>query len=172
MTYHPTVQRILDLLRQHKAWHETFEHEPVRTSEEASRTRTGYTLEQGAKALIVRVKTAGTSKHIMLVFPAHRRFDSKKVKAALQVKDIRFATEEEVSQITQGVQVGGVPPFGHLFQLETYVDPSLFEHENIVFNAGDRSFSIGMKAEDYKRIEQPTLISLTEDVSSSQATTV
>ena len=33
-------------------WYETFENEPVRISEEASKLRTGYTIGQGAKAII------------------------------------------------------------------------------------------------------------------------
>lgn len=56
MEYHEVVSKILDLLRNGGYWFETFEHEPVRTSEEAAKARTGYTLAQGAKAMIVRVK--------------------------------------------------------------------------------------------------------------------
>ena len=41
MTYHPVVEKIKDLLTQRGAWFETFEHAPVRTSEEAAKVRTG-----------------------------------------------------------------------------------------------------------------------------------
>ena len=61
----------------------------------------------------------------MLVFPADLKFDSKKAKTAIGAKSISFATEEEVAQVTGGIQVGGVPPFGNLFDLPVYADQSL-----------------------------------------------
>jgi Ala-tRNA(Pro) deacylase len=159
--YHPVVAQIIELLEKNSCWFETFEHKPVRTSEEAAKIRTGYSISQGAKALIVRIKiTNSDKKFVMLVVPADKRFDPAKVKAMFNAKDVRFATEEEVSDLTSDVQPGGVPPFGNLFNLEFIVDPLLFENEKIVFNAGDRSFSVAMKSEDYKRILEPRIESI------------
>lgn len=159
MTYHPVVQKIVGLLTEHKVWFETFEHGAVRTSEEAAKTRTGYTLSQGAKALIVRVKKAGGEKQFaMVVIPGDQRFDTAKLKTALAAKDIRFATVEEVAEVTGGVLPGGVPPFGNVFGLSVSADRSLFHNEKIVFNAGDRRFSIGMYAADYKQLVQPEIV--------------
>ncbi len=163
MDYHPAVARIQELLTQNGVSFETFEHEAVRTSEEASRVRTGYTLEQGAKALIVRAKEAGKEKRfVMFVMPAHLRLDTAKVKANLGFSDVRFATEAEVGELTSGVLPGGVPPFGNLFDLPVYVDERLSENERIVFNAGDRRFSIGMKSEDYLKLVVPVVDDITE----------
>jgi prolyl-tRNA editing enzyme YbaK/EbsC (Cys-tRNA(Pro) deacylase) len=193
--YHPTVQKILDLLKQTNFWFETFEHEPVKTSEQAALTRPGYTLHQGAKAMIVKVypntkkiiltspltnsikssnnnkstiqdfgvgasKTKSYGKFVMLVFPADQKFDSDKVRKSLNVKSLRFATEAEVGELTVGVQIGGVPPFGNLFNLDVYADPSLFLNEKIVFNAGDRGFSVAMKSADYRTIINPQITAL------------
>ncbi len=156
MKYHEVTTQIINLLEANGAWFETFEHEPVRTSEEAAKIRNGYTIHQGAKALIVRVKiTNANKKFMMLVFPGDLRFDTTQVKQLFSAKDVRFATEEEVLKLTNGIQPGGVPPFGNLFSLEVIVDPSLLQNEKIVFNAGDRSFSIGMKSADYKMIVSP-----------------
>ncbi len=157
--YHPIASRIVELLKSDNYWYETFEHEPVRTSEEASKVRNGYSAKQGAKALIVRVKISNSDKKfVMLVFPGDLRFDNSKVKSLFSAKDVRFATEDEVKEITAGVQPGGVPPFGNLFQLETIVDPSLLQNEKIVFNAGDKSFSVGMKSTDYIEIVKPKVV--------------
>ena len=159
--YHEVVSKILNLLTAKNVWYETFEHEPVRTSEEAANVRKDYSLSQGAKALIVRVReTDNTRKFIMLVMPADKKLDSKKAKKSLSLKDISFASIQEVSDTTGGVQVGGVPPFGNLFGLEVYVDPSLFDHEKIIFNAGDRRVSVAMKSEDYKQIVNPKIIEI------------
>lgn len=156
MSYHPAAARILDLLKDNEVWFETFEHEPVRTSEEAARTRPGYTLHQGAKALVVRIKRSESDKRfVMLVFPADLRFDNAKVKALFDAKDVRFASEDEVAQLTGGVQPGAVPPFGNLFGLHVVADPDIFQNEKIVFNAGDRCFSVAMKSADYRTIVVP-----------------
>jgi len=87
MTYHEVVSKILDSLRQNNCWFETFEHEPVRTSEEAAKTRPGYSLHQGAKAMIVKAKGTQT-RFVMLVLPADLRFDNSRLKVLLQAKDI------------------------------------------------------------------------------------
>lgn len=160
MNYHEAVSKILELLNQHGCTYRTFEHEPVRTSDEAAKTRPGYSLKQGAKAMIVRAKTTEGKKFVMLVFPADQKFDNAKVRQALGAKDIRFATEEEIFALTGGVLPGAVPPFGNLFKLPVYADPLLFENEEMVFNAGDRSFSIAMKTADYKKMVDLNVVNL------------
>ena len=158
MVHHPVTQKILDLLNHDSCWYETFEHEEVRTSEEAAKTRPGYSLRQGAKALIVRAKMAGGErKFVMVVIPADRRFATDKVKKVTGAKDIRFASEEEVADLTGGVKPGAVPPFGNMFGLDVITDASLYDNEKIVFNAGERGFSVAMKSADYRRLVDPNV---------------
>jgi len=157
MKYHEVTEKIQTLLTQNGINFDTFEHEPVRTSAEASKVRTGYSIEQGAKALITRVKKDGEKKFVMIVVPGNKKFDKDKLKSEFGLSDVRFATENEASEITSGVEFGGVPPLGNLFGLEVYVDRALLENERIIFNAGDRSFSLGMRSEDYIKIVEPKL---------------
>jgi Ala-tRNA(Pro) deacylase len=157
MSEHPIAQKIINQIDAINGWHEEFEHAMVRTSEEANAVRDGYNLAEGGKALIVRVKIRGEGKKfVMLVLPGDAKFDSKKAKIAINASDLRFAREEEVAEITQGVKPGGVPPFGNLFGIQVFADDSVFEHEKMVFNAG-RNYSIGMKTADYKRIVNPVV---------------
>jgi len=114
-------------------------------------------LQQGAKAIIIRAKVPNAGKKfVMLVMPGNQKFDNAKVKQVLQAKDMRFATEDEVEEITKGVKPGGVPPFGNLFGLEVVSDAALYNNERIIFNAG-RTSSIGMKSADYKQLVQPKI---------------
>ena len=156
--HHPTVDKIKDLLDQNGCQYEYFEHEAVRTSAEAAATRafTGYQLHQGAKAIIVRAKEPGKGKRFfMFVVPGDKRFDTAKIEKTLGLKEIRFATEDEVKEVTGGILVGGVPPFGNLFGLEVVADASLLNNERIVFSAGDRCVSMSIKSEDYKKVVNP-----------------
>ncbi len=155
MQFHPVVKKIEDILNERGVWFERFEHEAVRTSEEAAAVRKGYTLAQGAKALVVRVKNEKGKQFVMIVVPGNRRFDTKKAKTVLGAKDVRFASPQEVAELTSGVVPGGVPPFGNLFGLDVYADESVVRNEKIIFNAGDKRVSIGMYATDYKEIVAP-----------------
>lgn len=162
MSYHPVVEKIKGLLRGKKLWFETFEHEPVRTSDEAAKVRAGYGLEQGAKAIVLKIKKQnGQREYVMLVLSGHLRFDSKKTKKVLGARDITFASEEDVLEITAGVQPGGVPPLGSLFGLKVVVDEGLLKNEKIVFNAGDKRYSIAMKTDDYISLINPIVQSIT-----------
>lgn len=131
------------------------EHEPVFTSEAAARVR-GVPLASGAKALVVKIDE--TFRHFVL--PADRKFDSKKARKALAARKSRFATREEVADLT-GLEPGAIPPFGSLFGLETICDPALGDNETINFNAGDHAISVSMSYADFVRVESPTSLEVT-----------
>jgi Ala-tRNA(Pro) deacylase len=129
-------------------------HEPVFTSEQAAAVR-GTPLASGAKALVVK---AGDDFRL-LVLPADRKLDSRKARAALGVRSLRFATAEEVAHWT-GLQPGAIPPFGSLFGLPTCCDPKLAANIAINFNAGDHAISVHMSYADYLAAEKPALVEI------------
>lgn len=160
---HPVSQKILALIKKTGYWYESFEHEPVRTSEEAAKIRTGYSFHQGAKAMILKYQdlcSNGENKFVMLVFPADLKFNNRKVKELLSSKNACLASEEEISFLTDGVEIGGVPPFGNLFGLRVLADEKLFANEKIIFNAGDRRLSVAIKSQDYKRLVKPQIVNI------------
>lgn len=124
-------------------------HEAVFTSEEAARVR-GTTLSSGAKALICKVDAA----FVMFVLPADRRLAGKLVRRSAGIRDLRFATRDEVLDLT-GLTPGSIPPFGSLFGFETWCDDRLANEPVINFNAGDHSISISMSYAEYARVEKP-----------------
>src|SRR5215471_8912572 len=104
-------------------------HAPVFTRE-AARVR-GTPLGSGAKALVCKAD----DRFVMIVLPADRKLSSKAVRKGEGVKSLRFASREEVEQLT-GLAPGSIPPFGSLFGLPTWCDERLSEHTQINFNAG------------------------------------
>jgi Ala-tRNA(Pro) deacylase len=146
-----SFEQIESLLTQRAVPFTVLRHEAVYTSEEAAAVR-GSTLSSGAKALIVK---AG-DRFVLVVLPADRKLDSKKARAVLGVKALRFASKEEVEQLT-GLQPGSIPPFGSLFNLPTYCDPTLADNPAINFNAGDHAISIAMRYADYALVERPQM---------------
>jgi Ala-tRNA(Pro) deacylase len=146
--------RLQELLKQNAVPFTVLRHDPVFTSEQAAAVR-GTSLASGAKALVVK---AG-EKFVLLVLPADRKLDSRKARDGLGVKSLRFASKEEVHNLT-GLQPGAIPPFGSLFQLPTYCDPALGENPIINFNAGDHAISIQVSYVDYLQVEKPQMISI------------
>jgi prolyl-tRNA editing enzyme YbaK/EbsC (Cys-tRNA(Pro) deacylase) len=122
-------------------------HEPTRTSEDSARAR-GEALRVGGKALLIKVDDV----YRLFVLSADRKLDSAAVKRRFGARKIRFATPEELADLT-GLVPGSVPPFGRpLLPFPLYVDPSVFENERIAFNAGSLTDSIVMATGDYRRI--------------------
>lgn len=124
-------------------------HAPVFTSEEAAQVR-GTTLASGAKALVCKAD----EQFVLLVLPADRRLASKQVRKSAGVKSLRFATKEEVLDLT-GLAPGSIPPFGSLFNLPTWCDERLAGEPRINFNAGDHAISISLAYDDFVKVEQP-----------------
>jgi len=149
-------ERITELLTDQSADFEVLHHEPVYTSEEAARVR-GTSLSSGAKALICRCDAHPT----MFVMPADRRLDSRLVRRQFGWRKLRFATPEEVQELT-GLKPGSIPPFGSLFDLPTFCDSALGENEHINFNAGEHAVSVSLRYCDYMRIEQPQMETITQ----------
>lgn len=160
MAYHPLVNQIIGLLTLRGLWFETFSHPPVRTSEEAAKVRTGYSFHQGTKALIVKIKDKTTTNNAMLVIPGDRKFDPRLVRLLFNSGSVSFSPPQEIAKITGDVLPGGIPPFGNLFHLNVYLDPEVLENEKIIFNAGDRSFSVAMYSADYLELVQPKIVKI------------
>lgn len=144
-------ERLIAMLQAKGAAFQESRHAPVYTSEEAAQVR-GTTLASGAKALIC--KADGT--FALFVMPGNRRLDSKAVRKTFGFRSMRFATREEVEQLTT-LLPGSIPPFGSLFGFTTYCDASLGEQASINFNAGDHSISVTMTFVDYEKVEEPRL---------------
>ena len=151
-------ERLQQFLQHQAVTFEVLRHEPVFTSEEAARVR-GTTLASGAKALICKAD----ARFVMFVLPADKRLASKEVRKRLGLQSLRFASREEVAELT-GLQPGSIPPFGSLFGVPTHCDNALSQQSEINFNAGDHAISIRMTYADFARAEQLQIGSFAEQV--------
>lgn len=94
----------------------------------------------------------------LAVMSAAKQFSWKLLKKALKIKNMRFASPEEVFQVTRCLP-GAVPPFGSVFGVPTLVDESLRAQGDLInFNCGLRTHSVKMGVKDYLDIEQPKVI--------------
>jgi Ala-tRNA(Pro) deacylase len=92
---------------------------------------------------------------VMLVMPASHRIDFPKLKEALGAKEAHLAKEEEFAKLFPDCETGAMPPFGILYNVQLYVDRSLTEDPEIVFQAGSHRDTMKIAYKDYARLDQP-----------------
>lgn len=145
---------ILDLIRQHLqsqsiAFREVH-HAPTFTSEESAKAR-GEDLRIGGKALLMKVGDVFR----LFVLSASLKADSAAIREKFAVRKIRFATADELKELT-GLVPGSVPPFGRpVLPFDLFADPSVTANEKIAFNAGSLEDSIILRVDDWLRAAQP-----------------
>ena len=146
------LARIEQLLQAQQIDYKMLHHSPVKTSAEAAAVR-GVPLASGAKALICKCDR----EMVMFVMPADRRLSGKSIRRQAGYKKLRFASAEEVWDLTS-LKPGSIPPFGSLFDITTICDPVLGANTRINFNAGEHAVSISMQYEDYVAVESPQML--------------
>ena len=143
-------ETIKDWIRSQSIVFKEVHHEPTRTSRESANAR-GEDISIGGKALVIKIGDA----FALHVLSASKKLDSQAVKKHFNTKRIRFATKEEMMELT-GLSPGSVPPFGRpIMDLDLFVDTSILQNHKIAFNAGSLTDSIVMKREDYIKIAKP-----------------
>ncbi len=125
-------------------------HEATPTSQDSARVR-GTKMEEGVKSLILRGKN--TKKNYQFNIPSHLKLDAK---AASELVGEKCEFEDPaVIQERFGLIVGGVPPFGSMFNLATYFDERLKEETRAAFNCGLPTESIVMSMNDLISLVDP-----------------
>ena len=104
-----------------------------------------------AKTVIVRIG----SELAMAVLPANFRVDLKKLGMACGTTGVDLAEEEEFADRIGECALGAMPPFGNLFDMAVWVDRTLAEDEEIVFNAGSHTELIRLSYKDFARLVSP-----------------
>lgn len=107
-----------------------------------------------AKTVILKVD--GNLK--MLVLPSTHQVDFDQFKDATGAKRVSLAQESEFEDRFPDCELGAMPPFGNLYDMETYVSESLTEDEEIAFNAGTHKDCVKLRFSDYRELVQPEII--------------
>lgn len=106
-----------------------------------------------AKVVIVKVG----ERFVMMVLPASCRVDLHRLREIFVTNHVRLATEDEFKGLFPDCEVGAMPPFGILYGLPVYVDRSLTEDEQIIFEAGTHSDAIRMRYWDFAALVFPVV---------------
>lgn len=145
------MEKVLELIRcflsNHDVVFREVHHAPTFTSEESAAAR-GESIQVGGKALLVKVDDTFR----LFVISAALKVDSGSIRKHFGAKKTRFATPDELKELT-GLVPGCVPPFGRpILAFDLYIDESITRNERVAFNAGSLTDSIVMSVEDYLRV--------------------
>lgn len=149
---------IIRLLKENDLAFDHKVHEPTPTSEDSARVR-GTTLEAGVKALILKGKK--TKKNYQFNLPSHLKLDMKRVAEIVQER-CEFEAPEVIKE-RFGLEIGGVPPFGNLLNLDTYFDEKIADSSQIAFNCGLTTESIVMESKDLVALIEPKMVCFTAE---------
>jgi len=109
-----------------------------------------------AKTVVIKVD----GELAMAVVPANYKVDLDILKQTLDTQQVELAKESEFTPRFNDCEVGAMPPFGLLYDMDVYVAESLSEDENIAFNAGSHLEIIQLPYKDYENLVKPRFIFL------------
>jgi len=107
-----------------------------------------------AKTVMIKVD----DKMAMAVLPASYKVDFDLLKDATGADQVELASEEEFKYTFPDCEIGAMPPFGNLYDMEVYSAESLAEDEEIAFNAGSHKELIKLAYKDFENLVKPKVV--------------
>lgn len=146
--------KIKEFLDSKKIKYTSVKHSQVYTAQEiaASAHIPGRRL---AKTVMVKID----GDMAMAVLPAPYKVDFASLKKGTGAKKVALAAEDEFKDIFPDCEVGAMPPFGNLYDMNVYADESLAEEIEIAFCAGSHSELIKLAYKDFARLVEPKVLS-------------
>ena len=146
-------KQITDFLDSHKVAYQHCTHSPAFTAQGLAHIQ-----HISGKLLAKVVMVKADDQMVMTVLPASHRVDLDLLQTLLSAKTVRLATEMEFKDIFPDCELGAMPPFGNLYNMEVLVAQRLAEDEEIAFNAGSHRELVKMSFKDFERLVQPKVM--------------
>jgi Ala-tRNA(Pro) deacylase len=150
------AQKLKAFLDEHEVKYVSLKHSPAYTAQEVAASA-HVTGKHFAKTVIIQID----DQFAMAVLPSNRKVILQDVRELTGCDRVRFASEEEFRSLFPDCELGAMPPFGNLYNLDVYLAPSLAENDQIAFNAGSHTEIITMAYRDFERLVQPKVLSFT-----------
>lgn len=144
------LQKLTDLLDRNRVRYAIIRHSPAYTVTEIAESAHVAGREL-AKTVIMRID----GRLAMAVLPATDVVHAEALRKAVGATEVAIAAEPDFAQRFPDCELGAMPPFGNLFDMETFVSPRLSLDEQICFNAGTHVELIRMPYNDFERLARP-----------------
>jgi len=141
---------VQEYLRRSQLAYSVFHHVPAYSAQEEAAV-THVPGRDWAKAVVC----FADGEPIQAVVPADRDVNLERLADLSHAARIRVAEESELDWLFPDCEHGAMPPFGPLYKQRVFVDVTLTEEANIVFNGGTHADAIVMRFEDYVLLAKP-----------------
>lgn len=133
----------------------TIRHSPAYTAQETAQSAhiPGKDL---AKTVMIKVD----GKMAMIAVSASEHVDVPVFKRAVGAGKVELATEGEFKSLFPDCEIGAMPPFGNLYDMEVFASARLAEDDEIAFNAGSHTELIRLAYKDFERLVEPKIVKL------------
>jgi len=138
--------------------HVNFTTLPHKIEFTAARTADRMRIPAGQFAKTLLVKLDG--QYALAVVGANRRLDLELLRRSAGADEVKLATEQEVEAFFPRCEVGAMPPLGHLYGLDVYVDLPLSHQEQIVFNSGTHDEAIAMPYQEFEKLSRVQVVQI------------
>ena len=144
------MNRVKDFLHQHDVPFQTISHVPTYTAQ-GTAAATHIRGRNIAKTVILKCD----DQPVMVVLPAPFRVDLDHIQETLGVKKVEMMPEQELRELFPDCELGAMPPFGNLYDMDVVSDLSLAHDVHIAFNAGTHNELIRMTFHDFDHCVKP-----------------
>jgi Ala-tRNA(Pro) deacylase len=107
------------------------------------------------KALAKTVMIKLGDKMAMAVLPASKMVNFGMLKEVIGSDDVELATEREFKDKFPDCEIGAMPPFGNLYEMDVYVAETLAKQDEIAFNSCSHTELIKMNYADFEKLVKP-----------------
>ena len=129
-------------------------HSPAYTAHEIAQSA-HVAGKELAKTVIIKM---ANDKMAMVVMTANDKINFDHLEQALGAGRVELASEREFQDKFPGCEVGAMPPFGNLYDMDGYVDKKLSQDDQIAFNAGSHSELIRLSYNDFSKLVNPQVL--------------
>ena len=147
------VAKLKNFLDSNNVKYQTISHSTAYTAQQIAATA-HIPGKELAKTVMVKINKTMA----MAVLPASYKVDFDLLKEVTGSKDVDLASEREFKDLFPECEIGAMPPFGNLYDMDVYVAESLLEDEEIAFNAGSHNELIKLAMNDYARLVKPKVL--------------
>ena len=149
------AKNLKEFLDKNRIKYVSIKHSPAFTSQEIAQS-VHIPGKSFAKTVIVKID----KKLTMAVVPAKFLIDIDKMKEITGAEFVELADEKEFENLFPGCEVGAMPPFGNLYDMDVFVAEPLTRYEEIAFNAGTHTEVIKLAFKDFEKLVQPKVVQI------------
>jgi len=149
------VNRLKEFLNENHVKFVTISHSRAYTAQEIA-AAAHVPGKELAKTVMVKLD----GELAMAVLPAPDQVSTSRLKKVTGASEVEVASEADFADRFPSCEVGAMPPFGNLWDIQVFVDQRLREDEEIAFNAGSHTELIKLAYADFERMVSPVVAEL------------